>query len=526
MTFYDYAKTLKTDYPIMLAKTDNQLHELSDELISGKEIDFLTIKTKEGMDTYRRSVVFLMLKAIHDYVPYYKLQVLFPLDDSLYIEIESDKDTDEIIKIVKTAMKLFVEQDYVFEKQTIKTNEAIEFFKENNMVKKAKLFEFRRSSTVNVYTLAKYTNYMYGDLAYSTKDLTVFDLVPYQNGFLLLFPSYEKPNCISNIPEMEKVFGVLKESTNWAEMMEIRSIGDLNQAIIDKRIDDIILIQEALMEQKIANIAREIVAQNKKFVFIAGPSSSGKTSFSNRISVQLRSLGYNAHPIACDDYFKNNSEIPFDENGKQDFEAFDVVDIKSLEEDVAKLQNGEIIALPTFNFATGKREYRGKTLQLGANDIVVMEGIHCLNPQFLPNSNSYRIYVSALTPLSMDNHNRISSSDLRLMRRMARDARHRNINPTQTIQRWSSVRAGEEKNIFPYQENADIIFNTSFVYEIPVLKSTIEALLFSVDKNSEEYIEAKRLLKFLDFFLGYSDKNVPNNSLLREFIGGSCFNVG
>jgi uridine kinase len=273
-------------------------------------------------------------------------------------------------------------------------------------------------------------------------------------------------------------------------------------------------------------IAQEVISKNKKAVFIAGPSSSGKTTSSNRLSVQLKTHGYNAHPIACDDYFINREDIPFDENGKQNFETFSVLDTKTLERDVLALLAGETVELPKFNFITGKREYNGKTLTLGEKDILVIEGIHCLNPNFLPNVDAYKMYVSALPVLNLDGHNYISSSNSRLLRRIARDASHRGTNAQKTISMWKSVRAGEEENIFPYQENADVIFNSSLIYELPVIKTVAEPLLFAVDRDSEEWATAKTLLKFLDFFLGYPGNEVPTNSVLREFMGGSCFDVG
>ena len=529
MTFKELLQTknLANDDLIVAAKIGNQIHELADEYNNEANVQWLDVSTTEGREIYKKSLIFLMTKAFYDLYPDKKMNVRFSLGNSVYVDLENNEIvTDDMISGLWTQMFSLIQRDIPFNKVSVKTNDAIDLCNRFGMPEKALLFKFRRTSSVNLYELDGYYNYLFSDLAYSTGVLTIFDLVKYQSGFLLLFPDKQNINAVAKCPDFQKLCTTLRESADWTDMMHINSIGELNQAIVSGKMDDIVLIQEAFMDNKIATIAEDIIKDKKNIVLIAGPSSSGKTSFSNRLSVHLRKYGYNAHPIACDDYFKNRNDIPFGPDGLQDFEALSVVDLELLEKDVANLQNGKTVELPHFNFATGEREYHGNTLTLGNKDIIVMEGIHCLNPLFLPESNSYRIYISALTTLNMDNHNRISSSDLRMLRRMARDARHRNINPTDTIKRWQSVRAGEEKNIFPYQEMADVVFNSSFVYEIPMMKNAVEALLFSVDRDSEEWLIAKKLLKFLDFSLGCSDKAVPNNSILREFLGGSCFNVG
>lgn len=512
---------------VVAAKVGNQIHELADEYNNETNVQWLDLTTTEGREIYKKSLIFLMTKAFYDIYPDKKLNVRFSLGHGVYVDLENEETvSDDMLTALWTQMFTLIQRDIPFNKVSVKTNDAIELCNKFGMPEKALLFAYRRTSSVNLYELDGYYNYLFSDLAYSTGVLTVFNLVKYQSGFLLLFPDKDMPNSAAECPDAPKLCTTLRESANWTDMMQINSIGELNQAIVSGKMDDIVLIQEAFMDNKIAAIAENIINNKNSIVLIAGPSSSGKTSFSNRLSVHLRKYGYNAHPIACDDYFKNRKDIPFGPDGLQDLEALSVVDLDLLEHDMEKLQSGEEINLPHFNFASGEREYHGNMLKLGNKDIIVMEGIHCLNPQFLPNANAYRVYISALTTLNMDNHNRISSSDLRLLRRMARDARHRNINPTETIQRWQSVRAGEEKNIFPYQELADVVFNSSFVYEIPMMKNAVEALLFSVDRDSDEWLVAKKLLKFLDFTLGCSDKAVPNNSILREFLGGSCFNVG
>ena len=520
-------RDLTTDKNVLAAQVGSQIHELSDIYNGEENVKFLDINTTEGREIYKKSLIFLLTKAFYDLYPDLKLNVRFSFGHGVFVEIENESYTpSSILDSVTLYMQSLVRKDIRFNKVSVKTDEAIALCKKFGMPEKALLFNYRRTSSVNLYELNGYYNYLFSDLVYSTGCLEVFALKRYKTGFVLLFTDPADSTRPAKLPDLPKLYDTLKENAEWTDMMGVNSIGELNEAIVSGRMNDIVLIQEAFMDNKIAQIAESIIANNKNIVLIAGPSSSGKTSFSNRLSIHLRKYGYKAHPIACDDYFKNRRDVPFGPDGLQDFEALSVVDLELLEKDIADLQNGVEVELPHFNFASGEREYHGKKLKLGDKDIIVMEGIHCLNPLFLPSANAYRVYISALTTLNMDNHNRISSSDLRLIRRMARDSRHRSINPTDTIRRWQSVRAGEEKNIFPYQEMADVVFNSSFVYEIPMMKNAAEALLFSVDKNSEEWLVAKKLLKFLDSSLGYSDKNVPNNSILREFLGGSCFDVG
>lgn len=527
MTFKDLADEHqgKFNTKIMIAKVGNQYHELADKYNGEENVEFLDMTSSEGMMAYKKSLLFVMLKAFHDLYHNTKVNVMFSLDSATYIEANMPI-TDEIIKTIRAKMIETINKDYVFKKEVMSTNIAINHFKEYGMDAKAKTFEYRRTSTTNIYKLNYFENYFYGDLVYSTGYLSVFDIQKYKDGFVLIYPETNNPTKTQFNNDCDKMYDRLKSTSVWAENMNISSAGTLNDVIVNRKMNDLILLQEAVMESHITAIAQEVIRKNKKAVFIAGPSSSGKTTSSNRLSVQLKTHGFNAHPIACDDYFHNREDIPVDENGKRNFEAFSVLDTKTLEADILALLSGKTVALPKFNFITGKREYTGKTLTLGDNDILVIEGIHCLNPQFLPNVDAYKMYVSALPVLNLDGHNHISSSNSRLLRRIARDASHRGTSAQQTISMWKSVRAGEEVNIFPYQENADVIFNSSLIYELPVIKTVVEPLLFAVDKESEEWATAKTLLKFLDFFLGYNGNEVPTNSVLREFIGGSCFNVG
>ena len=350
-----------------------------------------------------------------------------------------------------------------------------------------------------------------------------------ENGFILQMPQRKTPGMIPEFVPQPKLFATLNKSNQWGQMMGIATVADLNEQITKGNINDIMLIQEALLEKRIGEIAEQIVASgNKKFIMIAGPSSSGKTTFSHRLSIQLRTLGIKPHPIAVDDYFVNREDTPLDADGKYNFESIDALDIKQFNEDMNRLLNGERVEIPTFNFKLGKREYKGNFKQLGPDDVLVIEGIHCLNDKLsytLPQESKFKIYISALSQLNIDNHNRIPTTDGRLIRRMVRDARTRGTDARSTIAMWPSVRRGEEENIFPYQESADVMFNSAMIYELPVLKQYAEPLLFGIPEDCPEYTEAKRLLKFLDYFLGVSSENVPKNSLLREFVGGSYFSV-
>jgi uridine kinase len=397
------------------------------------------------------------------------------------------------------------------------------------MEDKVKLFKYRRSSFVNVYCLDGYYDYYYGFMLPRTGYVKSFDLMYYEKGILLLLPGMETPDKIDYFEPREKLFHTLKNSSGWGEMMGIDSVGDLNDVICEGGMSDMILVQEALLERRIGEIAKTIVDKgNVKFVLIAGPSSSGKTTFSHRLSIQLRTYGKIPHPIALDDYFVNREFTPKDEKGDYDFECLEAIDVKQFNEDMTRLLSGERVELPSFNFKTGQREYRGNFKQLGAEDILVIEGIHGLNPKTtysLPDESKFKIYISALTNLNIDEHNRIPTTDGRLLRRMVRDARTRGASAKRTIAMWPSVRRGEEKYIFPFQEAADEMFNSVLIYELAVLKQYAEPLLFSIKPEEPEYYEAKRLLKFLEYFQGIDSENVPSNSICREFIGGSCFPV-
>ena len=426
-------------------------------------------------------------------------------------------------------MHEYADQKIPIMKSALKKDEAIELFHRYRMHEKAELFRYRRISTVNVYRIGGFTDYYYGYMAPDTSYIRWFDLVPYEYGFVLLLPTKEQPQQVPELKSSKKLFDTLKESAVWGEKMGISTIADLNSQICKGRASELILIQEALQEKKIGQIAEMIAAQpEKKFVMIAGPSSSGKTTFSHRLSIQLRALGLKPHAIGVDDYFVNRVDSPRDEKGNYNYEALECIDLKQFNQDMTDLLAGKTVELPRYNFVTGLREYKGDYLTLGKDDILVIEGIHCLNEKLsyaLSSEYKFKIYISALTQLNIDEHNRIPTTDGRLIRRMVRDARTRGTSAKDTIKMWPSVRRGEEQNIFPFQEDADVMFNSASVYELAVLKQYAEPLLFQIPEDCEEYLEAKRLLKFFDYVLGVSSEEIPHNSIVREFIGGSCFRV-
>lgn len=526
---------------IVLVSVNNGLKELNNVVDCNCEIEFVTMTERDGKRAYRRSVTLLLQKAVYNlWLNQVRVRVLHSLGESYYCELEEQPkehgvveqrshaiNADDIAELKKEMLRL-VEENHSFEKCVIKTEKAREMFHDFKMHDKELLMTYRRSSTVNIYLLDGYIDYYYGYMVPSTSYLKCFDLQLYEDGFVLMFPN-QNSEVVEPLNTSKKLYHTLDEAKEWSRMLGVGTIGALNEAIAQGRGNEIILLQEALMEQRIGNVAAQIAQDgNKKFIMIAGPSSSGKTSFSNRLSIQLSAKGLRPHPIALDDYYVDRENSPRDENGNYDFECLECIDVEQFNIDMTRLLNGETVDMPTFNFKTGKREYRGKKLKLNADDVLVIEGIHGLNDKLsysLPSESKFRIYLSALAPLSIDEHNPLPTTDGRLLRRMVRDARTRNTPAQETLRMWYSVRRGEEKYIFPFQESADVMFNSALVYEIAVLKTFAEPLLFQIPRDCEEYKEAKRLLKFLDYFLALPTEGIAQNSLAREFIGGSCFNV-
>ena len=538
---------------IILGIVNGRLRELNKKIKSDCELSFVTTADRDGRRTYRRSVVLLLQRAIYDvYGSMTQLHVMHSLGEGYYCQLEkavecadsqqekhsSDNQgssensvqsvTGHDIDRIVCSMYSFVEKDLPITKHSEKTQYAEQLFKEKGQHDKERLLHYRRSSRVNLYELDGVVDYFYGFMAPSTGMLKYFDIVPYESGFVLLFPGANS-RSVEPLVTSNKLFHTLDDSREWSKMLGIGTIGSLNDAIAAGRGQEIMLLQEALMEQKIGNLAAQIASDDKKkFVMIAGPSSSGKTSFANRLSIQLIAKGRKPHPLSLDDYYVDREFCPKNPDGSFDFECLESIDVKLFNEDMNRLLKGEAVDMPSFNFKTGKREYRGRKLTLGADDILVIEGIHGLNDrlsQLIPPEHKFKIYISALTQLNIDEHNPLSTTDERLIRRIVRDARTRGTNAMETIAMWPSVRKGERENIFPFQEQADVMFNSALVYELAVLKVYAEPLLFGIERDCPEYLEAKRLLKLLDYFLPMPADGIPNNSLLREFVGGSCFNV-
>ena len=526
----EYQKNYEND--ILLVSVNGRLRELHKTLQKDCQMEFITAADTAGYLAYQRSAVFLMMKAFQDVAGRENVKnitVCFSVQNGLYVEVEGGVTlSQELLDRVKEEMNRLVAQDLPLQKRSENTDEAMDHFQEQGMYDKARLFNYRRASRVNVYRLGDYDDYFYGYMVMSTRYLKYFDLQMYEEGFILRLPNKKQPKVIQPFHPQKKLFDVQQEAEKLGHKLGVFDVGTLNDTIAQGRMNDLILMQEALQEKKIGDIAEQIYESGRKLVMIAGPSSSGKTTFSHRLSIQLGALGLKPHPIGVDNYFVNRVDSPRDENGNYDYEALNCIDVKQFNEDMEALLAGKRVELPVYNFVKGEREYKGVFLQLGAEDILVIEGIHCLNDDLsysLPRDKKFKIYISALTQLNIDDHNRVPTTDGRLIRRMVRDARTRGASAQDTIRMWDSVRRGEERNIFPYQEEADAMFNSAFLYELSVLKQYAEPILYSVPRDSAEYNEAKRLLKFLDYFLGVSSEQVPYNSIVREFIGGSCFKV-
>lgn len=534
VTLEDLANKVASNYkePIVLAMMDGKLCELFRRPTEDARIKFLTTATNSGYMAFRRSACFVMLKAFQDIVgkeTEYLVEIRHTVGNGLYCEYTGDEIpfSPELLDRVKQRMKELIASDEPIEKRNIPLKKAEKLFEKFGAEDKKRLFHFRMVSHVNVYEFDDYVDYFYGYMVPSAGYIKQFDLQTYESGFVLILPIRGRMEVLDEFTPSPKLFGILEQSKDWGRTLKISSVADLNQKIADGKLQNLILVQEALQEKRIGEIADEIASAGKRVVLIAGPSSSGKTTFSHRLSIQLMALGLDPHPIAMDDYFVNREKTPIDEKtGKYDFESIRALDTEQFNRDVADLLAGKEVAMPTFNFLTGQREYKGNTLKLGDKGVLVIEGIHGLNEicsRSINKEDKFKIYISGLTTLNIDAHNRIATSDGRLLRRIVRDARTRGASATKTISMWESVRAGEEKNIFPYQEEADLMFNSSLIYEISILKQFVQPLLFQVPGGSEEEMEAKRLLKFLSYFLGVDSASVPNNSILREFIGGSCF---
>ena len=522
-------------YPcdILLVNRDGRLCELHKSLDRDCTLQMLTARDKPGIQTYERSAVLLLLKAFYDTVgreSVERISVEYSLSSALFLLAKGSFTLDQsLLERVEERMRELSAAKLPIEKRSISTDDAMELFRGAGLIHKADLLSFRINSRVNVYSLDGFVDYFYGYMVPDTGYIRCFGLELFENGFVLRLPTQRDPNQLGDFCPSRKVFLELYQSTQRSQALGATNVAELNTAIARGDAMPLILANEALMEKKIGDIAYEIAARKDvRFVMIAGPSSSGKTTFSHRLSTQLRAHGLRPYPIATDNYFVNRDRTPRDENGNYDFEGLGAMDVEQFNTDMVRLLNGETVEIPSFNFKKGQREYNGNFLTLGEGDVLVIEGIHCLNDQFthsLPKESKHRIYISCLTTLNIDDHNRIPTTDARLLRRIERDARTRGYSAQATIKMWPSVRRGEENNIFPFQDSADVIFNSALIYETALLKPYIQPLLFGVPRDSEEYIEAKRLLKFLNYFLPIPADDVPKTSLMREFIGGGCYQV-
>ena len=534
-----YERILGENYPkqaehIILVKVNGKLEELAKKVKRDCVVEPVYYHENPGYNSYRRSTSFLMLKAIYDLYSREeigKVRVEFSAGAGYFCTLSGSLKIDHTFtERVEARMKEYVAEELPITKEVVNTQEAIARFAEYGMSDKAALFRYRRASKVNIYSIGGFQDYYYGYMVPNTSYLKWFALEPFEDGFILQFPRKEAPTVLPPVEFSRKVFDVLRKSEEWGKMLQLSTVGELNNLISKSDLSEMILVQEAIQEKQIGDIAGMIAADpSKRIIMIAGPSSSGKTTFSHRLSIQLRAHGLKPHPIACDNYFVEREDTPKDENGQYNFECLGALDLELFNDHMNRLLAGHTVEVPQFNFITGKKEYNGKQiLTLGEDDVLVIEGIHCLNDAMsygLPAESKFKIYISALTMLNIDEHNRIPTTDGRLLRRMIRDARTRGSSARNTINMWESVRRGEEENIFPYQDSADVVFNSALIYELAVLKQYAEPLLFGIDRDAPEYMEAKRLLKFLDYFVGVDSNLIPNNSILREFIGGSCFKV-
>ena len=534
-TFEAIAKDFQEQYEhqIVLGCENFRLFELKKTLKKDCNLTFVTLGDSVGNKTYKRSMCLMMVKAIHDICGHdaaCKVRIDFSVSKGYNCTVAGNVEVNEaFLKQVTERLQEMVSAKMPIKKRSVHTDEAIALFRKHGMHDKERLFEYRRVSKVNIYSINEFEDYYYGYMVPDASYLPYFELHLYGEGFVIQMPEADAPTVVPPFKPHHKLYQVLNESSKWGDMLGIQTVADLNDEITRGNIQETILVQEALQEKKIGDIARTIADRpGVKFILIAGPSSSGKTTFSHRLSIQLRAHGMIPHPIAVDNYFVDREKTPKDKDGKYNYECLEAIDVEKFNRDMTDLLAGKEVMLPTFNFKIGKQEYNTPPKKLGENDVLVIEGIHCLNDKLtykLAKENKFKIYISALTQLNIDEHNRIPTTDGRLLRRMVRDARTRGTSAKQTIAMWPSVRRGEEENIFPYQEEADVMFNSALIYELAVLKQYAEPVLFGIERDCEEYIEAKRLLKFLDYFIGIGSEHVPANSLLKEFIGGGCFQI-
>ncbi len=514
-------------YPIILAKVDGQIKELTSKVIESENIEFLDLTSREGNRAHVSGLTFLLIVAVKElYGNDKNIIVQHSLDKGIYIETNFIINSDSIANIKQRVQQL-VENDLDINRVNVDRLDAINYFEKIGDYAKAGVMKYNTNSFVTLYRLRNLYNYFYYYMPISTRYLKDFDLnYVAENGFMLRFPTIYITDRIKEYEHHPHMFEVFQECRDWAKLMNIENSTELNNMVSTGNIGDLIRMNEMITSNKLLELAKDIKQQPEvKIVLLAGPSSSGKTTTARKLCMYLRSLGMNPKTISMDDYFVEKDQNPLDEDGNPDYECLEAIDLKLFNQQIASLIAGEKVSIPTYNFLLGKKEYK-KTMQVAKNEVILIEGIHGLDPNILNNikrEKKYKIYLSALTELNMDDHNRISTTDNRLLRRMIRDNRTRGYNVEATLKSWASVRRGEEKYIFPYQDEADATFNTALIYELGVLKTYVEPLLYSVDQSSEYYEEAKRLINFLRLFLPIPSESIPQDSILREFIGGSCF---
>lgn len=519
---------LKMTHGPVSARVNNKVEGMHYRVYNSKDVEFLDMTSSSGSRAYTRTLFFVLCKAVQDIYPATDVVIDIPVSNGFYVDIRLGRPVvDEDVNIIRRRMQEIIDAKMPIRRFTVPTEEAVALFQEKGDVEKVKLLKTSGSIYTTYYKIGDYVDYYYGTLLTNTSQLYLFGLEKYYDGMLLRIPSLKNPDVLGEMTRQDKMFEIFKEHHRWQSILGIRTVGDFNQAIDANHATDIINISEALQEKKIANIAEEIASRKGvKLVLLAGPSSSGKTTSCKRLSIQLAVNGLKPLQISLDDYFVDREKTPKDASGEYDYESIYALDLDLINEQFNALFRGEEVELPKYDFQSGKSKKSGNKLKMNDNNVLVVEGIHALNPELtahIPQEQIFRVYASALTTILLDNHNYIPTTDNRLLRRIIRDYKYRGVSAQETIHRWPSVRAGENKWIFPFQENADAMLNTAMLYELAVIKTQAEPLLQQVPENCEEYAEAYRLLKFLKYFKGIPYNNLPPTSLLREFLGGSSF---
>ncbi|HHW69199.1 MAG TPA: nucleoside kinase [Tenericutes bacterium] len=518
------------NYPIMVAKVDNEIYELDKTIDKDCNIDFFDRSSAIGNNVYSKSVQFLLIVAVRKVLGSgAKVIIQHSIDKGIYCEIEGISLDQPKLNMIEETMQHMVKRDYIITKLKVDRLDAIKYFKKENMLDKMKVLKYTSNTLINLHRLDDVYDYFFSELAYSTKDLDSFKLTYIKdNGFVLLYPNIYNPDLILDYQHREKVFNEFSKYTKWGKTIGINNASDLNEFVSQGKYTDIIRLSEVYYESQLSRIADKIYdnKDNIKIILLAGPSSSGKTTTSKKLEVYLQAKGYKTHTISVDDYFLEKEETPLDEYGEKDFESIRAIDISLFNDHMTKLLNGEKVLLPQYNFITGKKEYKKRWLEIKEGDIIIIEGLHALNDELtlsIDRNLKYKIYISPLTQLNIDDHNRIHTSDTRRLRRIIRDNRSRGYNASDTLKMWPRIRRGEEKYIYPYQEDIDAVINSSLIYEIGVLKVYAEPLLYSVPEDDESYEEAIRLINLLRNFLPIPSDDISKDSVLREFIGGSSF---